>query len=400
MERARDRRGRRVRQGGRHTGGGSGSLRLVGHDPGPDRAARRRGPGARKRWPREGAQVHGARAGHGDPGHRGRHRLPRVVYQRPYRGPARRRRRPGRPQGERGDQGDGRARFDARQTAGRGRGAGRYLHGCRLRLAQRGVFDVPRHEPRRLAAGRAVRIDQQPQLRGTPGQGWQDAPRQPGSGRRDGRHGPVRLAERARRTDGGGLMEPVDRVSGTALPLGYSDVDTDQIVPSDALKRIERTGFGQFLFSGWREDDEFIMNREEHEDAVILLAGENFGSGSSREHAVWAIKDHGFDAVIAPSFADIFKNNSTKNGLLAIDLPEETVRNLLEAVRDDPETVITIELDELTVTAPNVRETFEMDDFTRQRIMQGLDDISLTLAHEDDLETFERSRPAHLPTVH
>src|SRR5215212_4438438 len=171
-------------------------------------------------------------------------------------------------------------------------------------------------------------------------------------------------------------MEPVERVSGTALPLGYSDVDTDQIVPSNALKRIERTGFGQFLFSGWREEDDFVMNKEVHKDAVILLAGENFGSGSSREHAVWAIQDHGFGAVIAPSFADIF-----------------------EAVREDPETVITIELDELTVTAPNVYETFEMDDFTRQRIMLGLDDISLTLTHEDDLEAFERSRPNYLPSV-
>ncbi len=194
-------------------------------------------------------------------------------------------------------------------------------------------------------------------------------------------------------------MDPVERVSGKALPLGYSDVDTDQIVPSDALKRIERTGFGQFLFSGWREDDDFVMNREEHEDAVILLAGENFGSGSSREHAVWAIQDYGFGAVIAPSFADIFKNNSTKNGLLAIDLPKETVEELLEAVREDPETVITIELDELTVTAPNVYETFEMDDFTRQRLMEGLDDISLTLTHEEDLEAFERSRPGYLPSV-
>jgi 3-isopropylmalate/(R)-2-methylmalate dehydratase small subunit len=185
-------------------------------------------------------------------------------------------------------------------------------------------------------------------------------------------------------------VEPVERISGTALPLGYSDVDTDQIVPSDALKRIERTGFGQFLFSGWREDEDFIMHREEHKDAVILIAGENFGSGSSREHAVWAIQDHGFGAVIAPSFADIFRNNSTKNGLLAIDLPEETVENLLQAVREDPETVITIELDELTVTAPNVHETFEMDDFTRRRIMEGLDDISLTLTHEDRaVELFE-----------
>ena len=176
-------------------------------------------------------------------------------------------------------------------------------------------------------------------------------------------------------------------------------MDTDQIVPSDALKRIERTGFGQFLFSSWREDEEFIMHRDEHKDAVVLIAGENFGSGSSREHAVWAIKDYGFEAVIAPSFADIFRNNSTKNGLLAIDLPEETVKDLLEAVREDPETVITIEMDELTVTAPNVYETFEMDDFTRQRVMQGLDDISLTLTHEEDLEAFESSRPAHLPSV-
>ncbi len=194
-------------------------------------------------------------------------------------------------------------------------------------------------------------------------------------------------------------MEPVERVSGTALPLGYSDVDTDQIVPSDALKRIERTGFGEYLFSSWREDEDFIMHRAEHKDAVILIAGENFGSGSSREHAVWAIQDHGFGAVIAPSFADIFKNNSTKNGLLAIDLPEKTVKNLLQAVKEDPETMITIELDELTVTAPNVRETFEMDDFTRRRIMEGLDDISLTLTYEEDLETFERSRPGHLPRV-
>ena len=135
------------------------------------------------------------------------------------------------------------------------------------------------------------------------------------------------------------------------------------------------------------------MHREEHKDAVILIAGENFGSGSSREHAVWAIKDHGFGAVIAPSFADIFRNNSTKNGLLAIDLPEETVENLLRAVREDPETVITIELDELTVTAPNVHETFEMDDFTRRRIMEGLDDISLTLTHEDELDEFETISP-------
>ena len=194
-------------------------------------------------------------------------------------------------------------------------------------------------------------------------------------------------------------MEPVQRVSGKALPLGWDDVDTDQIVPSDALKRIERTGFGQFLFSQWREDPEFVLNKHEHEGAVVLLAGQNFGSGSSREHAPWAIQDYGFGAVIAPSFADIFKNNCAKIGLLAIELPEEAVQRLLDVVRDDPETLITVELTERTVTGPDVRETFEMDDFTRQRLMEGLDDISLTLTHADDLEAYEKIRPSYLPKV-
>ncbi len=194
-------------------------------------------------------------------------------------------------------------------------------------------------------------------------------------------------------------MQPVERVVGKALPLGWSDVDTDQIVPSDALKRIERTGFGQFLFSQWREDPEFVMNKAEHENAVILIAGENFGSGSSREHAPWAIQDYGFGAVIAPSFADIFKNNCSKIGLLAVELPEEAVEKLLEAVREDPATEITVELTERVVTGPNVYETFEMDDFTRQRLMEGLDDISMTLTHEDDLEAFEKGRPSYLPKV-
>jgi len=194
-------------------------------------------------------------------------------------------------------------------------------------------------------------------------------------------------------------VDPVKRVSGKALPLGYSDVDTDQIVPSDALKRIERTGFGQFLFSGWREDPDFVMNKSEHEDAVILLAGENFGSGSSREHAPWALQDYGFGAIIAPSFADIFKNNCAKIGLLAVELPKETVQKLLDAVREDPQTVITVELMERIVSGPNVYETFEMDDFTRQRLMEGLDDISLTQTHEEDLEAFEKARPSYLPKV-
>ncbi len=194
-------------------------------------------------------------------------------------------------------------------------------------------------------------------------------------------------------------MDPVKTVSGKALPLDYSDVDTDQIVSSDALKRIERTGFGQFLFSAWREDPEFVMNKPEHEGAVVLLAGENFGCGSSREHAVWAIQDAGFGAVVAPSFADIFKNNSSKNGLLIVESPESSVKKLLEAVREDPDTPITVDLENRTVTGPGVEEPFDIDDFTRHRLLEGLDDISLTLTHEDDLETFERSRPGYLPSV-
>ena len=194
-------------------------------------------------------------------------------------------------------------------------------------------------------------------------------------------------------------MGPVKTVSGKALPLDYSDVDTDQIVSSDALKRIERTGFGQFLFSAWREDPEFVMNKPEHEGAVVLLAGENFGCGSSREHAVWAIQDAGFGAVVAPSFADIFKNNSSKNGLLIVELSESSVKKLLEAVRKDSDIPITVDLENRTVSGPGVEEPFDIDDFTRHRLLNGLDDISLTLTHEDDLETFERSRPGYLPSV-
>jgi len=194
-------------------------------------------------------------------------------------------------------------------------------------------------------------------------------------------------------------MEPVKKIEGKALPLGWDDVDTDQIVPSDALKRIERTGFGQFLFSSWREDPDFVMNKPEHEGAVVLLAGQNFGSGSSREHAPWAIQDYGFGAVIAPSFADIFKNNCAKIGVLTVELPEETVKKLLEAVRKDPEAEITVDLEERTVTGPGVEEDFEIDDFTRHRLLNGLDDIGLTLTREDELEEFERSRPDYLPRV-
>jgi 3-isopropylmalate/(R)-2-methylmalate dehydratase small subunit len=194
-------------------------------------------------------------------------------------------------------------------------------------------------------------------------------------------------------------VEPVKKVEGKALPLGRDDVDTDQIVPSDALKRIERTGFGQFLFSEWREDPDFVMNRPEHEGAVVLLAGENFGCGSSREHAPWAIQDHGFGAVIAPSFADIFKNNCAKIGLLAVELSEDAVRRLVDTVREDPEARVSVDLEGRVVKAPGFEEPFAFDNFARYRLLNGLDDIGLTLTHEDELEAFEHSRPGYLPKV-
>ncbi len=194
-------------------------------------------------------------------------------------------------------------------------------------------------------------------------------------------------------------MEPVKKVEGKALPLGWDDVDTDQIVSSDALKRIERTGFGQFLFSAWREDPDFVMNRPEHEGTVVLIAGRNFGCGSSREHAPWAIQDYGFDAIIASSFADIFKNNCAKIGLLAVELSEEAVRRLLDIVRDDPEAAVSVDLEGRVVKAPGFEEPFAFDNFARYRLLNGLDDIGLTLTHEDELEAFERSRPDYLPKV-
>jgi 3-isopropylmalate/(R)-2-methylmalate dehydratase small subunit len=194
-------------------------------------------------------------------------------------------------------------------------------------------------------------------------------------------------------------MEPVNKVEGKAVPLGWDDVDTDQIVPSDALKRIERTGFGQFLFSAWREDPEFILNEPEHDGAVVLIAGKNFGSGSSREHAPWAIQDYGFGAVIAESFADIFKNNCAKIGLLAVELPEDAVHKLLEAVRSDPEAEVSVDLEGRVVKGPGIEEPFTFDNFARYRLLNGLDDIGLTLTHEDDLEEFEKTRPDYLPRV-
>lgn len=194
-------------------------------------------------------------------------------------------------------------------------------------------------------------------------------------------------------------MEAVRRVEGTAVPLDRSDVDTDQIVPAQFLKRIERTGFGPFLFHEWRKDPDFVLNDERYTGASILLAGPNFGSGSSREHAPWALEDHGFRAVIAPSFADIFRSNCCKIGLLPVELPQESVRALMDAVLDDPATVIAVDLEELTVSAPSVQETFAFDDFRRWCLLEGYDDIDLTLRHTDEIAAYEAGRRTWLPTA-
>ena len=192
-------------------------------------------------------------------------------------------------------------------------------------------------------------------------------------------------------------MEKVEKIVGRAMPLDRSDVDTDQIIPAEYLKRVERTGFGEFLFDSWRKDPEFVLNRPEYAGASILVTGSNFGGGSSREHAVWALEDAGFKAVIAPSFADIFRNNCFKIGLLPVELPAESVRALMDAVLDEPATEITIDLESQAVTAPAVEERFEIDGHTRWRLLEGLDDIGLTLRHVEEIDAYEARRPSWLP---
>jgi 3-isopropylmalate/(R)-2-methylmalate dehydratase small subunit len=196
-------------------------------------------------------------------------------------------------------------------------------------------------------------------------------------------------------------MEPVSRVTGTGVPLRRSDVDTDQIIPAKWLKRIERTGFGEGLFSAWMEDPAFVLNRSEYRGGSVLLAGPNFGTGSSREHAVWALAESGFHAVISSRFADIFKANALKNGLLAVELPSNVVNQIFEAVEQDPSTQIVIDLEERKVTIPSiaVEERFELDDFARYRLLHGLDDIALTLQREDEISAYESGRPSYKPAI-
>ena len=194
-------------------------------------------------------------------------------------------------------------------------------------------------------------------------------------------------------------MKAVRALTGRAVPLRRSDVDTDQIIPSDWLKRVERTGFGQGLFSEWRDDRSFVLNDERYAGASVLIAGVNFGTGSSREHAVWAIMDYGFDAVIAPRFADIFRNNCTKNGLVPITLDASLVERLMAAVEANPNLEITIDVERRTLSAPEagIEGAFPLDDATQYRFLHGLDDIGITLGHEAEIAAYESRRASWLP---
>ena len=193
-------------------------------------------------------------------------------------------------------------------------------------------------------------------------------------------------------------MKKVSIISGRGVPLKRSDVDTDQIIPAEWLKRVERTGFEKGLFSTWRDDRNFVLNDERYVGASVLVAGPSFGVGSSREHAVWALQQGGFDAVIAPSFSDIFRNNCTKNGLLPIVLSEPTVNRIWAVIENDSTAEITIDLHRFTVEIPSagITEKFDMDTETQQRFINGLDDISITLADADAISKFEASLPAWL----
>jgi 3-isopropylmalate/(R)-2-methylmalate dehydratase small subunit len=196
-------------------------------------------------------------------------------------------------------------------------------------------------------------------------------------------------------------MKAMQLVSGRAVPLDRSDVDTDQIIPSDWLKRVERTGFGAGLFAEWRDDRDFVLNQEVYAGATILVAGPNFGTGSSREHAVWALQDYGFDAVVSPGFGDIFRNNCTKAGLVPVQVDALTGRLLLDAVIAETAMQITIDIERGTLEAlpAGIEVEFPMDEFTRARLLNGWDDIGLTLRYEDEIEAYEASRAGWLPTT-
>ena len=195
-------------------------------------------------------------------------------------------------------------------------------------------------------------------------------------------------------------MEKFVRHTGTMAPLDRGNVDTDQIIPKQFLKRIERSGFGPFLFYDWRRSEPgFVLDRPEHAGASIMVAGPNFGCGSSREHAAWSIQDAGFRVVIAPSFGDIFRTNSLKIGLLPVQLPEASVRRLLDLAAEEPSMQVTVDLEARSVSAAGFTEPFEVDPFSRECMLNGWDDVALTLRHEDEIAAFEAQRSPWLPAA-
>jgi len=200
-------------------------------------------------------------------------------------------------------------------------------------------------------------------------------------------------------------MRPFRREEGVLIPLDRADVDTDQIIPKQFLKRIERTGYGEFLFNDWRKDSDgvvnpdFVFNQPAYADGTVLVAGRNFGCGSSREHAVWALADRGIRAVISESFADIFRTNALGSGLLPVTLPEHEVRALLDLAAEQPGIPVTVDLESQTVACGDLRFAFRIDSFERRRLLEGLDDIGLTLEHEPQITAFEARRPAWMPDL-
>ncbi len=194
-------------------------------------------------------------------------------------------------------------------------------------------------------------------------------------------------------------MEKFLTHTGSALPLRRSNVDTDQIIPAEYLKRITRHGFEDALFKAWREDPSFVLNKPEHKDATILVAGPEFGTGSSREHAVWALMDYGFKVVLSSRYADIFRGNSGKAGLVTAEVSQDVIEKIWVLVEKDSTTQITVDLDKRQVTAGDLVANFQIDDYVRWRLLEGLDDIGLTLRHEAKITEFEKSRPAYKPVT-
>ena len=194
-------------------------------------------------------------------------------------------------------------------------------------------------------------------------------------------------------------MDKFSSHTGVAMPLKRSNVDTDQIIPAVYLKRVTRTGFEDGLFAAWRNDPEFVTNRPEHVGASVLVAGPDFGTGSSREHAVWALMDYGFKVVISSRFADIFRGNCGKAGLVAAQATQDVVEQLWKLIESDPTTEIVVDLEERTIQADALTAPFGIDDYTRWRLLGGLDDIAITLSHADDIDAFEATRPSWKPTT-